>query len=556
MKKLNCKKIYVGLLTAAFCFIGEVNIVGINLNPFHVSRNHVNPPSSQPKNEPKHIDNPFEIAEDELYNGRFVKEKVDLRLESKVDEKNGRFFVGDLKLNGISHLVLAKGVNGALIGTMGEVEDQSDGGKKFSNEASTRFQFQRQEGDDYLLQIGENQLNIVLKKQTFPELKESYCSQNGLSLIFTQRGEVYDGNVKIYAGNVNFRGCDMPFAGQLSAGILQGNMTFEGKTYSFVIESGDDGSLVFLTGGFRDELILPEKVTKVDLKDVINALNNVPQSRDEQIMPGKSGIVDGRNTTLSFDDVELDMIWIESGSFTMGSPRGEEGRLENEKQHKVTLTKGYWMGKYEVTQEQYKVIMGENPSKFAKYIRDYNRPVEQVSWDDAMEFCRKLTDRLQFVLPKGYKFTLPTEAQWEYACRAGTATAFNNGTNIESKDQIIEQPCSNLDELGWYNYNSDNETHLVELREPNAWGLYDMHGNVWEWCLDYCDVNDGEVVTDTYRDGIKDPLCAIGSSRIIRGGAYNMPAGGCRSAYRYYGGPGLRSYSLGFRVCLSYSSNP
>ena len=246
--------------------------------------------------------------------------------------------------------------------------------------------------------------------------------------------------------------------------------------------------------------------------------------------------------------VKLEMIWIEPGTFMMGSPSSELGRFDNETQHEVTLTKGYWLGKYEVTQSQYETVIGRNPSKF----KGSDMPVEMVNWNDAKEFCAKLTEieKKEGRLPEGYEYTLPTEAQWEYACRAGTTTAFNNGKNIPTKEQEIEKSCSNLDEVGWYFFNG-KKTHSVGQKQPNAWGLYDMHGNVWEWCLDYCDsnLNDG-VVTDTYRDGISDPLCKIGSECVRRGGCWVLFAQGCRSAIRNSDASIYRGNYIGFRVAL------
>ena len=239
--------------------------------------------------------------------------------------------------------------------------------------------------------------------------------------------------------------------------------------------------------------------------------------------------------------VNLDMIWIEPGTFMMGSPENELGYWHwngDEIQHEVTLTKGYWLGKYEVTQSQYKAVMGTNPS----YFSGDNNPVEQVSWYDAMEFCEKLTaiERSAGRLPSGYEYTLPTEAQWEYACRAGTTTALNSGKNLSSGNQ-----CPEMDEVGWYLYNSDATTHPVGQKMPNAWGLYDMHGNAAEWCQDWFGDYPSSSVTDP-----KGP--SLGSDRVCRGAAWEANAGFCRSAYRGRTDPSFcgHNISFGFRVAL------
>ncbi|MBO4545268.1 MAG: formylglycine-generating enzyme family protein [Verrucomicrobia bacterium] len=251
----------------------------------------------------------------------------------------------------------------------------------------------------------------------------------------------------------------------------------------------------------------------------------------------------GKNVTIPLaEDVDLDMIWIEPGAFLMGSPEDELGRKNDEVQHQVTLTQGYWLGKYEITQAQYEAVMGENPS----YHKGADQPVEKVRWNDAMEFCEKLTaiEREAGRLPDGYEYTLPTEAQWEYACRAGTTTAFNNGTNIPTKEQENKEPCPNLDEVGWYKYNSDETTHPVGLKKPNAWGLYDMHGNVFEWCLDW----KGDYPTSS----VTDPKgVSTGSERVARGGSLGSGAFSCRSALRYGDFPSMPFSNFGFRVALA-----
>ena len=223
----------------------------------------------------------------------------------------------------------------------------------------------------------------------------------------------------------------------------------------------------------------------------------------------------------------LELLKIPAGSFMMGSPNNEEGRDANEKQVHVTITKPFYLGRTEVTQEQYEAVMGKNPSHF----KGTNLPVENVSWHDAMEFCNKLNKLLGKRLPMGYKFTLPSEAQWEYACRAGTKTAFHFGNS-----------AGNLSGYAWWQENSNNKTHPVASKGKNAWGLYDMHGNVVEWCLD---------TFKTPLPGGKDPTVAQGYNRIVRGGSwYHTDSVTLRSGRRHAQDPGLRFYDIGFRVAL------
>ena len=234
--------------------------------------------------------------------------------------------------------------------------------------------------------------------------------------------------------------------------------------------------------------------------------------------------------TWTVPDLNLEMAYIRPGTFTMGSPDSEEGRYNDESpQTRVSLTKGYWLGKTEVTQGQYEALMGSNPSNFKNAGRD--APVEQVSWEDAMQFCRKLTERERQAgrLPEGYEYTLPTEAQWEYAGRAGTTSPFAGSANLDS--------------MGWYTSNSGNTTHPVAQKQANAWGLYDMHGNVWEWCRDWSGGYPGGSVTDPMGP-------SSGSGRVGRGGCWDDDAGGCRSASRVGYVPGGRYYFLGFRLAL------
>jgi len=222
------------------------------------------------------------------------------------------------------------------------------------------------------------------------------------------------------------------------------------------------------------------------------------------------------------DGVKLELVWIPAGGFTMGSPADERDRSDKETQHRVTLTKGFWLGKYEVTQEQYQQVTGSNPSKF----KGAKNPVESVSWDDAKAFCEVLAKKL------GKTVRLPTEAEWEYVCRAGTTTRFYTGDSE-----------SRLAGAAWYSRNCDDATHPVGEKKPNAWGLYDMHGNVWEWCEDWYGGYPSGNVTDP-----RGP--AYGSLRVIRGGSWSGFASYCRVGYRFGNYPDSGSNYVGFRACL------
>ncbi|MBO4545739.1 MAG: formylglycine-generating enzyme family protein, partial [Verrucomicrobia bacterium] len=251
----------------------------------------------------------------------------------------------------------------------------------------------------------------------------------------------------------------------------------------------------------------------------------------------------GQNAAIPLaETVDLDLNWIAPGTFVMGSSKDELGRGDNETQHQVTLTQGYWMGRYEITQAQYKAVTGRNPSVF----KDDSNPVENVSWFDARDFCAKLTEIEAAAgrLPEGYEYALPTEAQWEYACRAGTITAFNNGTNIPAAEQIEDEYCFNLNAIGWYKFNSYGTTAPAGEKQPNAWGLYDMHGNVAEWCSDWYKKD----YPNPFAVDPAGPYTAI--RRVVRGGSYSDGAGSCRSAFRL---ASLMTYSdstVGFRVAL------
>lgn len=248
------------------------------------------------------------------------------------------------------------------------------------------------------------------------------------------------------------------------------------------------------------------------------------------------------------NSIGIKLVLVHKGTFQMGSPSGEKVSQVDERQHAVTISEDYYLGAFELTQAQYLKVMGNNPSIFqgdkvaerdpqtnqvVKNVDSSNHPVEQVYWRDAVEFCKRLS-----ALPEekaaGRVYRLPTEAEWEYACRAGSQTTYSFGDNE-----------SQLGDCAWYNQNACRQTHPVGEKKPNAWGLYDMHGNVWEWCSDW----DGD-----YPEGsIRDPAGAReGVHRVGRGGGWSLGAEYCRSANRADWLPSYRNRSLGFRVALNF----
>ena len=242
---------------------------------------------------------------------------------------------------------------------------------------------------------------------------------------------------------------------------------------------------------------------------------------------GPAKLQHGETRTLTLPGgAKMEMIYVAPGSFTMGSPRSEKGRAKStdETQHRVTLTKGFWLGKYEVTQAQWKSVMGSNPSGF----KGDNLPVENVSWNDCQEFIRKVNAEAKSQF--GGEARLPTEAEWEYACRAGSAGAYAGTGNINT--------------MGWYRGNSGKKTHPAGRMRSNAWGFYDMHGNVWEWCSDWYGSYAGGSVTDPAGP-------ASGKYRILRGGCWLADARGCRSATRLGLSPDKHYWDDGFRLACS-----
>ena len=271
-------------------------------------------------------------------------------------------------------------------------------------------------------------------------------------------------------------------------------------------------------------------------------------------------------------DAKFQLIWVEPGTFIMGSPEDESGRAFNENQHQVTLTQGYYLGKYEITQAQYKWVMGALPDRFAKDDKQNkgdNFPVGGADWNDAMAFCKKLTEmeRKAGRLPKGMSFQLPTEAEWEYACKAGTTTIYSWGNHPD-------QSKANYGHGFKVGKDFVDQVKTVGQYEANPWGFHDMHGNVYEWCNDTATFavptrpghhempypkgpvkdpqgHQGDSVHYQFFDGKAHKLgSGVVNSKIQRGGSWMSSAGGVRSAYRHshplYDSIGYK----GFRVAL------
>lgn len=213
--------------------------------------------------------------------------------------------------------------------------------------------------------------------------------------------------------------------------------------------------------------------------------------------------------------VTFEFVQIPAGEFMMGSTNGRD---DERPVHRVRISRAFEMCKYQVTQAQWEAVMGNNPSHF----KGPDRPVERVSWDDTQEFIKKLNQN-----DSKYQYRLPTEAEWEYACRAGTAGNY----------------AGRIDRMAWYGSGAGGETHPVGKKKPNKWGLYDMHGNVWEWCQDWYDRGYYAQSPDTDPQGP-----TSGSARVTRGGGWYLRAMGCRSAGRLLTSPEDRFLALGFRL--------
>jgi len=225
----------------------------------------------------------------------------------------------------------------------------------------------------------------------------------------------------------------------------------------------------------------------------------------------------------------MTFVLIPAGTFVMGSPEHEPGRNDDETQHEVTISQSFRLQNTPVTQAQWQTLMGKNLASFIQGGGDC--PVDGISWHDCQEFIKKLNAREEGI------YRLPTEAEWEYACRAGSAGALPNG-------ELTTLFCDldpNLDGLGWYCGNSDRHTHPLAHKTPNAWGLYDMHGNVYEWCQDWYGEYSSNLLTNPGGPG-------SGQRRVVRGGSWFSSAKNCRAAARLGMSPDSKTPYLGFRI--------
>jgi sulfatase modifying factor 1 len=309
---------------------------------------------------------------------------------------------------------------------------------------------------------------------------------------------------------------------------------------ALVVEGGiddsglDDSGFNKTTAGNPDAKTV--EVTKIDLdeNETRDTFKNGKPVKEEKI--GKK--------PFTIPGLSMEMLWCKLGTFMMGSPKSEKHRDDDETRHTVTLTSGFHLGKHEVTQSQWERVMGSNPS----WLKGADRPVETVPWHDATSFCEKLTEQEGKAgrLPSGMSYQLPTEAQWEYACRAGTKTAhaFGEASGEMYRHGNYADRNTNFD---WSNKAHDDgfkNISPVGSHKPNGWGFHDMHGNVFEWCADWY----GDYPSGAARDPVGP---AYGSARIGRGGSWSHTAYHARSANRGSLVPAYGGYDfLGFRLSL------
>ena len=405
--------------------------------------------------------------------------------------------------------------------------------------ASTRVS-----GTSYITDTGKNGLYIIkgipvsMSPITVEVSANNYVvgRKKDVSLV---AGKTIDINIQLLpiTGNLTGQVIDSATHGGVEGAVvrvigtlLSATTNYEGTWTISDVPVMDDGKveafIVGYTRGIKDGVdVEPGGITSLDIK--ISSDNNTI-----------AGLGAGPTKTVDLGNgVKLDLVWIPPGEFMMGSPESEADRGSSEgPRHLVKITNGFWMGKHEVTQAQWQAVMGSNPSWF----KDSDNPVENVSWNDCQNFLQKLSSRT------GKTFRLPTEAEWEYACRAGTETAFHYGSSLSSTQANFD---GNHPYCGASKGQYLRKTTSEGSYHPNAFGLYDMHGNVWEWCQDWYE-------SGYYNNSpTSDPQGpSSGSGRVLRGGSWYNYAKYCRSALRHCA-PVLRYGSTGFRVVLSASQD-
>lgn len=290
-----------------------------------------------------------------------------------------------------------------------------------------------------------------------------------------------------------------------------------------------------------------EETKKLNLayERIRKVLASAPRSRaashapkaDHTTRPQTSGEPPTLAQPYTIPSCAIKLNWVAPGQFKMGSPPDEAGRSDDEgPQTDVTITRGFWLGVFPVTQEEWRAIAARaNLNPEPAFFRGPRLPVEQVSWNDCQTWLRELNtvEELAARLPRDFHYRLPTEAEWEFACRAGSKSRFHFG-----------DADANLANYAWHSANANGQPHPVGEKKANAWGFHDMHGNVWEWCNDRYGPLPGRPVTDPQGP-------PLGLNRLLRGGSWGVQPSRCRSAYRVWNRPDYRDYTVGFRLALT-----
>jgi formylglycine-generating enzyme required for sulfatase activity len=488
-------------------------------------------------------DDIFEAEAVGNFSGHFSGKNISEENVELFLKEEGGAYTGKMNYKGDKYTVTAKKEGDSLIGTIKNQEN------------SLAFTLKSGGRDVYLFQRGSDIAR--LQKIPFPNIRTKREGNKMIVLKWegdkiTLQATEKSGNT--YSGKLSLNGQIMPFSGTVNGWLLEGDIIMpNNKKKAFTLEPEGNG-LVFQAGSFVEELtpdiqtsgiiIEPEQsqpvVAQPAPQPVTQPVTQPVAQPMAQSVQSAAAPAAGSITAQLGNGVGLELIAIQPGSFTMGSPASERHREGDEAQHQVTISQPFWIAKHEVTQGQYQALMGINPAE-PKHGVGADCPVYNVTWNDAINFCAKLTEieRAAGRLPAGYEYTLPTEAQWEYACRAGTTTSYNNNKNITG-----EEISRGLGDVCWYEYNSRDRVHPVGQKQPNAWGLYDMHGNVSEWCWDWYAGYTAGAVTDPTGPN-------MGSERVKRGGSYDSDADDCRAAAREDEEPFDASDSGGFRVALS-----